>query len=80
MKVGLCAENTESKNLVVVWTGMESGELKEGDQLEIRVGGHWIEAELERNADGEWAWRDLEQGWLLKRRDILPYSVRKVDG
>ena len=79
MKIGLCAENTEPHNLVVAWTGLESGELKAGDQLEIRVGGHWIEVELERTPEGEWVWRDLEQGWLLRRTDILPYSVRKVD-
>ena len=46
MKVGLCAEDVTTHNLTVIWTGMETGELKEGEQLEIKVAGHWIMAEL----------------------------------
>ena len=66
-------------NLTVVWTGLDTRELKEGEQLEIRVAGHWIEVELERDPDGGWSWRDLETGWSLKRTDVAPVSVRKID-
>lgn len=70
---------THVRNLTVVWTGLDAGELKEGEQLEIQVAGHWIEVELERDPDGGWSWRDLETGWSLKRTDVAPVSVRKID-
>lgn len=79
MKMGLCAEDAVTHNLTVVWTGLDTRELKEGEQLEIRVAGHWIEVELERDPDGSWSWRDLETGWSLKRTDVAPVSVRKID-
>ena len=60
MKMGLCAEDAVTHNLTVVWTGLDTRELKEGEQLEIRVAGHWIEVELERDPDGGWSWRDPE--------------------
>lgn len=66
MKMGLCAEDAVTHNLTVVWTGLDTRELKEGEQLEIRVAGHWIEVEL-------------ETGWSLKRTDVAPVSVRKID-
>lgn len=47
MKQGLCAVDAVTHNLTVVWTGLDTGELKEGEQLEIQVAGHWIAAELE---------------------------------
>ena len=75
MKMGLCAEDAVTHNLTVVWTGLDTKELKEGEQLEIRVAGHWIEVELERDPDGGWSWRDLETGWSLKRTDVAPVSV-----
>ena len=34
MKLGLCAEDAVTHNLTVVWTGLDAGELKEGEQLE----------------------------------------------
>lgn len=74
MKLGLCAEDAVTHNLTVVWTGLDAGELKEGEQLEIQVAGHWIEVELERDPDGGWSWRDLETGWSLKRTDVAPVS------
>lgn len=79
MKLGLCAEDAVTHNLTVVWTGLDAGELKEGEQLEIQVAGHWIEVELERDPDGGWSWRDLETDWSLKRTDVAPVSVRKID-
>ena len=54
-----------------------AGELKEGEQLEIQVAGHWIEVELERDPDGGWSWRDLESGWVLRRTNAAPIGVRK---
>ncbi len=66
MKLGLCAEDAVTHNLTVVWTGLDAGELKEGEQLEIQVAGHWIEVELERDPDGGWSWRDLETGGRVK--------------
>ena len=60
MKLGLCAEDAVTHNL-------------------IQVAGHWIEVELERDPDGGWSWRDLETGWSLKRTDVAPVSVRKID-
>ena len=77
MKLGLCAEDAVTHNLTVVWTGLDAGELKEGEQLEIQVAGHWIEAELERDSDGGWCWRDLESGWVLRRTNVAPIGVRK---
>ena len=45
MKMGLCAEDAVTHNLTVVWTGLDTRELEEGEQLEIRVaagvGGIW---------------------------------------
>ena len=79
MKQGLCSEDAVTHNLTVVWIGLDAGELKEGEQLEIQVAGHWIEVELERDPDGGWSWRDLETGWSLKRTDVSPVSVRKID-
>ena len=79
MKLGLCAEDAVTHNLTVVWTGLNAGELQEGEQLEIQVAGHWIEVELERDPDGGWSWRDLETGWSLKRTYVAPVSVRKID-
>lgn len=79
MKLGLCAEDAVTHNLTVVWTGLDTEELKEGEKLEVQVAGHWIEVELERDTDGNWSWRDLETGWSLKRTDILPVSVRKIN-
>ena len=32
MKLGLCAEDAATHNLTVVWTGLDAGELKEGEQ------------------------------------------------
>lgn len=78
MKLGLCAEDAVTHNLAVVWTGLDAGELKEGEQLEIQGAGHWIEVVLERDTDGGWSWR-LETGWNLKRTDVAPVSVRKID-
>ncbi len=49
MKVGLCAEDAVTHNLTVIWTGLETENLQEGDQLEIRVAGGW-------------RWFDLETG------------------
>ena len=40
MKLGLCAEDAVTHNLTVVWTGLDAGELKEGEQMEIQVAGH----------------------------------------
>ena len=79
MKMGLCVEDAVTHNLTVVWTGLVAGELKEGEQLEIQVAGHWIEVELERDSDGSWSWRDLETGWSLKRTDVAPVSVWKIE-
>lgn len=31
MKLGLCAEDAVTHNLAVVWTGLDAGELKEGE-------------------------------------------------
>ena len=59
--------------------GLDAGELKEGEQLEIQVAGHWIEVELERDPDGGWSWRDLETGWSLKRTDVAPVSYTHLD-
>ena len=42
MKMGLCAEDAVTHNLTVVWTGLDTRELEEGEQLEIRVAGHWL--------------------------------------
>jgi hypothetical protein len=77
MKLGLCAEDAVTHNLAVVWTGLDAGELKEGEQLEIQVAGHWIEVVLERDPDGGWSWRDLESGWVLRRTNAAPIGVRK---
>lgn len=52
MKLGLCAEDDVTHNLTVVWTGLDAGELKEREQMEIQVAGYWIEVELEREPDG----------------------------
>lgn len=79
MKTGICAEDTTVHRMVVVWTGLETEQLEEGTVLEIQVAGHWIEVELERDPDGGWSWRDLETGWSLKRTDVAPVSVRKID-
>ena len=79
MKTGICAEDTTVHRMVVVWTGLEEEQLEEGTVLEIQVAGHWIEVELERDPDGGWHWRDLETGWSLKRTDVAPVSVRKID-
>lgn len=79
MKTGICAEDTTVHRMVVVWTGLETEQLEEGTVLEIQVAGHWIEAELERDPNGGWCWRDLETGWSLKRTDVAPVSVRKND-
>ena len=79
MKTGICAEDTTVHRMVVVWTGLETEQLEEGTVLEIQVAGHWIEVELERDPDGGWSWRDLETGWGLKRTDVAPASVRKID-
>lgn len=38
MKMGLCAEDAVTHNLTVVWTGLDTRELKEGEQLEIPGG------------------------------------------
>lgn len=46
MKIGICAEDTTSHCMVVVWTGLETEQLEEGTVLEIQVAGHWIEVEL----------------------------------
>lgn len=43
------------------------------------MAGHWIEVELEQDPDGGWSWRDMETGWSLKRTDVAPVSVRKID-
>ena len=77
MKTGICAEDTTVHRMVVVWTGLETEQLEEGTVLEIQVAGHWIEVELERDPDG--GWRALETGWSLKRTDVAPASVRKID-
>lgn len=77
MKLGLCAEDAVTHNLAVVWTGLDAGELKEGEQLEIQVAGHWIEVVLERDPDGGWSWRGLESGWVLRRTNAAPIGVRK---
>lgn len=79
MKIGICAEDTTSHCMVVVWTGLETEQLEEGTVLEIQVAGHWIEVELERGPDDGWSWRDLGTGWSLKRTDVAPVSVRKFD-
>ena len=79
MKTGICSEDTTVHRMVVVWTGLETEQLEEGAVLEIQVAGHWIEVELERDPDGGWSWRDLETGWSLKRTDVAPVSVRKID-
>ena len=79
MKVGLCAEDAVTHNLTVIWTGLETENLQEGDQLEIRVAGGWIKAELECDPAGGWRWFDLETGWSLKRDSVVPISVRRMD-
>ena len=73
-KYGLCAEDATHK-LFALWTGLDVAELKEGEQLEIR----WIEAELEREPDGSWSWRDLMTGWKMKRTDAMAFGVRKEE-
>lgn len=77
MKTGICSEDTTIHCMVVVWTGLETEQLEEGTVLEIQVAGHWIEAELERDPDGGWHWRDLESGWVLRRTNAAPIGVRK---
>lgn len=60
MKLGLCAEDAVTHNLAVVWTGLDAGELKEGEQLEIQVAGHtglrscWSEILTVDGAGGTW--------------------------
>ena len=77
-KYGLCAEDATHK-LFALWTGLDVAELKEGEQLEIQVAGRWIEAELEREPDGSWSWRDLMTGWKMKRTDAMAFGVRKEE-
>lgn len=43
MKLGLCAEDAVTHNLAVVWTGLDAGELKEGEQLEIHDGWYMVD-------------------------------------
>ena len=69
MKIGLCAENTGSHKIIVLWTGLETEQLEEGAVLEIRLAGHWVKARLER---------DPHEGWYWHMSTAL-ISVRKED-
>ena len=78
MKVGLCAEDTGIHKMVVLWTGLETEQLEEGAELEIRLAGHWVGAKLEYDPQDGWCWRGLRSGWILLHSAISPISVRKM--
>lgn len=79
MKIGLCAENTGSHKIIVLWTGLETEQLEEGAVLEIRLAGHWVKARLERDPHEGWYWRGLQSGWILLHMSTALISVRKED-
>ena len=53
MKLGLCAEDAVTHNLTVVWTGLDAGELKEGEPV-TGLRSSWSEILTAAGAGGIW--------------------------